>query len=337
MTKKDIIKFITFPLLLVVVVFLVSHFLFVSRNLMSYGKFYEERKDSIDVVLIGNSTVMNGFIPPLAWKEFGYTSYSICNAPTHPEVIKIAIDEIMRTQSPKVIYVDINGLTYQKKIDAENFVRSYIGSMPDCDAKKELELLYGISNEGDSGLFKGHNNFRQKEFWRLSLDKGPSWNKGYTPKRTAQIITPMDTISGYSLPLPQDGQEYLTEILDICDKYTDVDFVFGKTPRFLTDENAYATYMLRSVQPIIEACGYRFIDFYEILDEIGLENTRDMFDLEHMNHSGATKFTRYFSEFIKLEYGIGDMNYSNDIKRNYNNAYERFRKEVYKYEKALGM
>ena len=90
----------------------------------AYGKFYAEEENSIDFVSIGNSTVRFGISTMEAWNKYGVTSYNICSAPTHPEVIIIAINEIARLQSPKVVYIDLFGLTYQNENDMEHFVKN---------------------------------------------------------------------------------------------------------------------------------------------------------------------------------------------------------------------
>ena len=106
MKKSHIVKLILFPLILGGCIAALDLLLFqkVSDDLTSYGKFYEEEDNSLDVVLVGNSTLREGYSPLTAWKEEGIMSRGFSSSPTHPEVIKVAIKEIMRKYSPKAIF-----------------------------------------------------------------------------------------------------------------------------------------------------------------------------------------------------------------------------------------
>ena len=300
----------------------------------AYGKFYAEEENSIDFVSIGNSTVRFGISTMEAWKKYGVTSYNICSAPTHPEVIIIAINELARLQTPKVVYIDLFGLTYQNENDMEHFVKNYYDSMPDGEAKDNLREQYEFlqtekNDEGKSNieLFKYHNEYRNPDFFRVFFYHGHTQYKGFWPKfdvskRKDDIKLDKDTVTD----LPKEGFDYLYKILDTCKKYPNINFVFGKMPRFLTKNDLNDTYMLRSAKPIIESYGYKYEEWESQLDQIGLDKDRHMFDAVHLNANGAAQFTGYLINYFESNFGKFNTTHSQTVIDNFNSAYSEYEK-----------
>lgn len=356
---KHIIRICSFSAILVVVVCLISHFFFfnLGPDTTSYGTFYKETKDSLDLVMVGSSTVRDGFIPMEAYKQYGITSHSIDSSPTHLEVIEIAIDEIARTQKPKVVYIDLNGLNNQTKSNAKTFVQDYYSSMPSDDEtneiKKKLREKYNYLVDSSSWEpFSGHNSFRQQIYWESFVYNKQFYTKGYYPQSGVKEAKVCEVDPDKTLPLSEDAQTYLQEILDICKKYPDINFIFGQMPRYLSDEitsfDMYqihspleAMYMVRSAKTKVEEYGYKFVDFSSLdflQNTLKLDPKTDQYDAEHLNHRGATKFTTYFSKYLIDEYfNKQTPTHSENVTKAFDEAYTGYKKVVASVEKKLGM
>lgn len=320
MKKSQIAKLIAFPLLLGAAIASMDIFLFrpIDDNLTAYGSFYSQIEDSLDFVVVGNSTVREGYIPTKMRKEFKITSRTFSSSPTHPEVIKTAIEGIEAAQSPKVMYIDLNGLTYQKRANAEFFIKQYYNSLPEGNHKKEVLNEYSYLNETkESGyeLFQNHNNFRQQQYWESLIYPQQFQTKGYFPNQIIQKVNPLEFSLTETLELPEDGKYYYEKIINECEKYKEqTKFIFGKLPRFnSTKEDVEGSYMLRSLKNDIQNRGFEFIDFSELTKEINLNPNKDQKDVEHLNHLGALKFTKYFGEYLKNNYGLKNLNHSNEV------------------------
>ena len=74
--------------------------------------FYKLEKNSLDMVMIGASTAFTDYSAPLAFQEFGYTSYSLGTNAAPMGIAKSMLIEVLKTQNPKVILIDINGILY---------------------------------------------------------------------------------------------------------------------------------------------------------------------------------------------------------------------------------
>ena len=341
MNRKQIAKLIAFPMILVSCIVAMDRLFFanVGDDLNSYSQFYKEEKDACDIVLVGNSTLREGYIPTQMWHNNHITSRAFTSSPTHPEVIKNAIKEIVKVQHPKVMFVDINGLTFQKEEDAEFFMKQYYKAVSDPEHKEELEEQYDYlkSESGKFELFKNHNNFRQQQYWESLVYYDQFKTKGYYPHQVITKVKPVEYSLEETMPLPSDGQTYFTEIMDACEPFkNDITFVFGKTPRFMTNkEQINDTYMLRSVADEIASRGFIYKDFSDDAEKMGLDPNSDFKDYDHLNHLGSIKFTDYFASYIKEELHFEPSEYKEETIENFDTAYTKTEKYLSDIEKKL--
>ena len=331
--KKNWIKFISFMLILTAMLVCFDQFVFVEKSYAtSYNRFYKEEENTLDYVVIGNSTVHEGIDPLLIWHEKGLTGYNISNEPTHPEVIILAINEIARTQKPKVVYIDINGLTYQKKSDQEKFVKDYVSDIPKCEARDNITKNYPYlgdikTTKSKKEIFAGHNEFRKPKYWNTRFSDSLNYSKGFDPRYSTQKQKFYEIDKTKTLSLPADGQEYLTRILETCKQYPNIEFIFGRMPRFSDNKVANEIYKLRSAIPAITECGYKYVDWEEYNSEIGLDPNTDFRDINHMNFNGSQKFTKFFISYLESEYDFSTITHSQKTIDNFNYCYKKYLKK----------
>ena len=77
-----------------------------------------------------------------------------------------------------------------------------------------------------------------------------------------------------------------------------MEVLFITTP--LNDMYAYTDSMARHA----ESRGYAYIDFFEKMEETGIDPSSDFYDGAHLNLSGSGKLTRYLSEYILANYDL---------------------------------
>jgi len=341
MKKSQIVKLIVFPILLVASILALDFGLFknVNDDLTSYGQFYKEEEKCLDVVLIGNSTLREGYVPTHMWKEHGITSRGLSSSPTHPEVILNAIGEVVRFQEPKAIFIDLNGLTYQRKSDSEFFIKQYYKALPSGEFKDELAEKYDYLSDFDNEfeLFDNHNNFRQQQYWESIVYPEQFITKGYYPNNIVHKVKPVDVDPEKVIDLPKDGQDYLELIIDECLKYSDkTTFIFGKMPRYNANQNDNnSTYIFRNISKQIEGTGILFADFANYVKEMGLDVNSDFKDDEHLNHLGALKFTDYFASYLLDEVGMVKKQRQQKTIDNFDSAYEETKDYLGDIESSL--
>lgn len=71
--------------------------------------FLAERKNSIDVVFLGDSLPAAGIVPPVIWNDQGIPTY-VCASPTNMDDEKEFFADFLARQSPKAVVVEVDGL-----------------------------------------------------------------------------------------------------------------------------------------------------------------------------------------------------------------------------------
>ena len=95
-------------------------------NRMRLDGYYLEEKNSLDVVFIGASDIYASFAPGLAYEKFGFTSYSYATASSTAGAAKTMLKEVMRTQNPQKIVIEVNAFLYGFDNDSKiSSVRNY--------------------------------------------------------------------------------------------------------------------------------------------------------------------------------------------------------------------
>ncbi len=331
MKKSQIVKLITFPLILAGCVACLDIFLFrkVSDDLTSYSQFYKEQEQALDVVLIGNSTLREGYVPTELWKEYEIASRGFSSSPTHPEVIYNAIDEIVRKQNPKIIFIDVNGLTFQEEKNADFFIKQYYKALPDGEHKNAIKEKYSYLTVEDGGWepFKNHNNFRQQQYWESLVYPTQFKTKGYQPNKIVTKVNKVDVDRSKELPLTQDGEHYFELIKNACEKYTgSIQFIFGKMPKYNdilgADKFLESEYMFKTIENKLQGSNIKFMNFTSRAEEMGLDPNKDFKDNDHLNHLGALKFTHFFGNYLLNEVKLVKKVKDDSVKNNFNEAFE---------------
>ena len=93
--------------------------------------FFLEPEDSLDVVLIGASQLYTGYSAPLAWQDYGFTSYPLTVSNIPARLYGSLLTEAVNRQHPKLIVVDIDGfLTDEDPEKLEANLRKWLDNMP---------------------------------------------------------------------------------------------------------------------------------------------------------------------------------------------------------------
>ncbi|MCM1195305.1 MAG: hypothetical protein NC099_02745 [Corallococcus sp.] len=317
MTKKQVVKTSIFALILVAIVLCMS--LIKVRN-YSVDEFYSQDENTIDVLTIGPSTVQRGYVPGIAWGEYGYTAYNWGQTLIHIESVKIMLDEFVKTQNPKLVFIDIYPLSYRSYDTYTNRLQWFIERMPEGESRDFYAEKYSdicTLSEPVVNLWEKHNVWRDVAV----LEKSENFN-GFLPGKKdktlvikqKEIMQKKDANADGVRPLSDYNRNNIVEILDKCKEINSAygtEFLFGIMPRFYlydgkdTDGdiiNGVAT-LEKYCMPLIVEAGFDYINFCDE-DSLDLNPETDMYDRDHLNKAGALKFTRYFSEYIKKEYGV---------------------------------
>ncbi len=277
--------------------------------------FYMEEPDSLDIVVMGASEIMNDYCAPEVYRKHGYTSYPYAFAVNSVPLWKYELAEIERTQHPQVLIIEANGALYteDKLIDSKDCVRLLGDNMPvseNCiryafektDHPMEtifpvLKYHYRWSDIGDESV-KDRLLMMQNGYARLRGAMTPLYHTEFS----SDNVYPAD---GTTAALNEKGEAELRAFLKVCKESEIPHIVFAEFPHILDTEKAYYRHQRANrAAEIIQEEGFDYIDFTREIDAIGLEYQEDFFDTHHMVATGQRKLSDYIGKTVRDRYGI---------------------------------
>ena len=332
--RKGLIRIISFALCCVFILYVLGYILCFNYSFWNIKPFKAENKNSIDVVFIGASEMSCDFIPTYAWEKYGYTSY-IYGVDSGPiSLVKYSIEEIKKTQAPKLYVVEIYGVTYDQGMQEDEIAtRRFIDSIPTSINKATAVVNLhkcDISNYLFNSISKYHENYKEpfdalfylKKNIRIyngeySYSKGCLLSANRIDYDSTSLIDTTDDNSKQSLA--DDADYYLRDLLDyLKNNYID-NVLFIYNPHLSDSDNYYVYKRVNTAGEIIKQYGFDFKNYSSCISKIGINYKDDFRDLYHLNIMGAEKFTDYISSDVMDI--IGTNNTHNDLAvDNYNQS-----------------
>ena len=309
--------------------------------------YYEEKKDSIDVVIMGASEITLGYSAPEIYRNFGITSFPYAFTINPVPLWKYEMRDIERTQHPKLLIVEINGAIYleDKYIHRKGSFTRLAENMP--FSMNKLRMIMDKSDNPIESLFpicKYHANWSEfpqddvADVWMLK-------EKGHAVLRGAQSNLYRQKIKHYphypsedeTMELNPDAEAELRAFIKECKDSSIEHILFICYPHIMAKEEYYERQMrCNRAGEIIREEGMEYVDFDRMLDEIGLSEA-DFFDDHHMNAPGQRKFSNYLGNYIKEKYALQPTELSEKDRKEWEEStdyIERFYKYYDEYTKA---
>lgn len=319
--KNKILTFISKTLkliaLLVPLVFLVN---FAQENLFYYEdhnsrrieRFYEEEKNSIDVVLMGASEVTNDYSPGYAYEAFGFTSYMYTIDFNRGTAYLPQLKEVLKYQDPQVILVEVFGFMVPNTWDAHDDARFrlFVENIPYSWNRVEATLKQPFEDKISYlvPLVKYHGELGTAQERLMQLND-PEFEypelKGMVSKPTIYQGEgePGEPFNPEVFDLHPEMEKALIEFLEFCEKEKLDNIVFTNFPRILADEsnNSY-TFILEKIKKILNQYGHELLDLTD--EAVGLDRSWHYGDAHHLNIYGQMAVTDYLGNLMLEEYGV---------------------------------
>ena len=247
-----------------------------------------EPKDTIDVVVVGDSVALNSFDPRQFWNENGFALY-VCSSlaqklPDGHTMLRNALEN----QSPKVVLIEVHPVF------------------------TEFTWDFALLNELQHYLpiLRYHSRWRVLKPVDFTLTHQDTWidpNKGARIESAIDAVED-DEINGYmeetskTETLDPQNALYLQRMVDLCVES-------GATPVLVSVPSVvdWSTERHNAIDAWAKEHGVAYHDFNLKTDEMGLDWTTDSKDGgNHLNASGAQKLTRYVGALLDSEYDLPD-------------------------------
>ena len=313
---------------LLILVLLINVLTFITRNKNEADlvhPYYDEPKNSLDVVFLGSSHVMCGIYPFELYREYGITAYDYTSSALVLPQAYYQVVEALKTQTPKVLVLDVSGVAYNDvKIGSPEYVHVQLDNMKwslnKIEAINDLIEDPGDRMEYYFPLLKFHTRWKSlglRDFkWITGDSKGAHVSEVVLEGAKPNEIMPRD----YVVPISEYPEEYLRRILDYC-RDRGVQVLLLNLP-FIADGTSQGKY--NAVYAIAEEYGVPYLNLMHHLDDIGFDYGTDLKDTSHCNRSGAEKVTSYVGGYLKENYDLPDRREDAAYASAWDAAYERY-------------
>lgn len=307
---KNLFKSIIFISLFIFLYYGFSYILLPKDNMKDFGLFktaqYEilgEKKDSIDVVILGDSLVYSSIIPMEIYNEYGFTTFD-CAEPAFilPDAYayyKVALE----SQHPKVAILGGN-LFFRNTRKRKSYVKL------ERTIKKIMPLL------------NYHNNWKNILFDNiglLSIQKGYRLNKTIKPSKSKTYMEKNEKT--YSL-IPE-NLEYLEKFIELTREYNTKLIVVG-----FPSQNAWNYQKDKLFQDLSKKLDFEYINLNKF--DLGINWKVDTKDNgEHLNFYGARKASSFLGSYLN-NLGILEDHRNDKEYKLWNVAYERYLEQTQK-------
>lgn len=285
---------------------------------------YEEPKDTIDVVVLGNSDAYNAIIPMEIWNEQGITSYHIGTPCQTTWVSYYLLKDFYKRQSPKLAIIDVDFI-FEEKDRKYAYVEQVLDNMPwsknkiDFINDKALNLSIKHKVKYCFPILGFHSRWKEIDIEEVKSSysgydvpfKGYEFSKKSAPyKQGKKKKDSNKTVT----KIPENSEEYLKKIIEECNSHgTEVLLVYVPSAKSWSKEKA------QLAQEFAKENNLKYIDYNN--DDFDWKHcTRDKG--KHLNVYGAQVVTKELENTLK-EYNLP--NHKDDDKyQEWNLNYEKY-------------
>lgn len=312
--KKNFFKITAF-LLAVVFTFLSFYNVYNFKYLDSVFKvkmFYEQEENTVDVLVLGSSHIYQGFNTAVLWREYGYTAYNLCGAAQPIWNTYYYLEEALKTQTPKVIILDVYTLHYtQEYADTSFAIKNTYGLKWSETKVNAIKASFDTEESGNQYFFEvlqyhsKYSDLNKTDFYPYQANEAMYKNhKGFYCYFKTAAVTETD-VSGvnYLNEMTPKTEAYYRMIIELAQS-RNIPIIITAIP--FAVEN-YHQGFFNSARVIADEYGVPFYNFLtEYKDAVAIDYSKDFADKQHLNHLGNTKITRFFGNLLKSNYNITD-------------------------------
>ncbi len=301
---KEFIKSILFITIFLILLNVATNIFILKGN--GYGSdvtsFYNEKRNSLDVIFFGSSHSYATFSPEIIKKYSNLNSYNFATQQQPIYITYYYMLEALKYQKPKYFVLDIRMLAIDEDYATEGVTRDAIDKMKiSLNKINAINVSVKDKNERLSYYFniiKYHSRYNELNLTEIKnglLNVGLN-NKGFIGlSKNKNIIVNNDKYLEYTkqLELSEKNNEYLNKIILLAKK-NNINLIFVKAPCTLT-ENEQAKY--NKVFAIAKKEKINYIDYNKLINDLKLTKG-DFYDTAHLSESGANKVSIHFAKYL---------------------------------------
>ena len=300
--------------------------LFIKKPYAAHNySFYDEPKNSIDMMFFSSSTQHYAISPMYLWDKYGIVSYKKSIPHQSAPELTAYIEEALHYQSPKVIYVDVQSIMSYSNYPNQYFIMT-LGQIKSYYIRyKYLYKFCGINcmlNDGNT-LSKFHTR------WKLVINedfKAEDYLKGFQDFWHSYKVTPQEKIKfdfNDKIEITDTMEAGLKYLFNLAEK-NNANLVFVAAPVF---SKSMVMKRVAAFEDLAEKYNLNYINLNNHLEEMDFDVKKDMTDSGHPNFHGGKKIMDFVIPKIIEQYKLQD--HRNDTK------YLKWHSDYLKYKRVI--
>lgn len=299
---KKGIRFIAFILILIMAVMGTYRILSwkdtTGDYLSSTQQLYATEDNLMDVIFVGSSHVYCGINPSYLWDEYGISAFDMAVGGQDRASSYHSLKEVLKTQSPQVVCVDLYGLLFESHDVLGNVYRNML-SMETSANSIELVKSYVDDEEQMDYILRWpivHTRYRELTEYDFIQYEPSVYGRGYNPNYEMGLsYYPQGAVEcTESIVLSDSHKEWLDSLIQLSEE-EGFKLIMFLAPMYL---DASQQKILNGAYEYLSEYGIDTLDFNILSSEIGLDYNTDFCDATHLNRFGSDKLTAYFGEYL---------------------------------------
>lgn len=268
--------------------------------------FYGEPKNSIDVLILGDSNAYSACSPMYIWNKYGIPTYVAAEGFQNVTGASNLLDEVLTCQKPKLVVFDVNmlwtGKTTLKKVEnnLKNMAYKYLPLAQYHNRWKCMDVK---------------EMFEAKDYTYRSASRGQYLSMEVKPFTGQSKMVKTDVVED----IPEVSAVLLDKLISKCNE-NGIKMMFVETPTAKSWNYARHNAMVKyAKQKKID-----FVDMNTLEGKYAIDWSTDTRDGgRHLNCEGAEKVSAYLGKYISEHYSFKD---KRDLEKyvDWNNDYQDY-------------
>jgi hypothetical protein len=273
--------------------------------------YYDEKKDSLDVLFLGNSDMYRGVLPIELWDNYGIASYIYTTPGQRTWTGYYILEDALLYQHPKLIVYNVDSINKSNQSQEANYRKSFDNmklTTNKINAITDKRFEFKLEDKADYifPILRFHDRWREltEDDFKYAYNEHFSY-KGYDLIATTKPSTIGDTYmedKNETFEMVDYVEEYLDKIVERC-KEENIKLLLVEIPT--TDSWDLAR--SKTISEYAKKNNLTFLDLNLHLEEMNFDWYNDTPDAgDHLNIYGAEKVSKYLGDYLKANYEIPD-------------------------------
>lgn len=277
-----------------------------------------EKKNTVDVIFLGDSEVYSTISPMQLWKEQGITSYDCSTGGQKLFDTLALLKTALENQKPEMVVLEMNATFRQFSVG---------------------EVAYNKAGEFLS-VFTYHDRwkwFRPSELWQKKDFSWTSDLKGFRLQTGVQAAAKKNyknymKHSKKFKSMPEKNVSYIDAIQQLCED-NGIRLLLLNVP----SSKNWSMRKHNTIADLAEKRDLPYLDLNLMTDELGIDWETDTKDEgDHLNYFGAVKVSAYLGSYLKENYDLPDHR-GDKLYDSWDTCLKKYQKQVDRLQSRTGV